>query len=99
MIASISQKFVKGVGFSNGCALLTLYQPPPLVKSCLMASNDATTPMGIVWVSTFASTMTGTLVMMGRPLASTCGTSTIAATPLVNTCFPAASSMGDDSTD
>ena len=36
--ASISTKFVKPVGFSNGCAELTLKKPPPLVPSSLIAS-------------------------------------------------------------
>src|SRR5581483_3068879 len=97
-MTSISQKFVNGVGFSNGCALFTLYQPPPLVKSCLMDSKDATGPTGMLWVSTFASTMTGMLVMIGTPLASTCGTSTITATPLVISGFPSAPSFGDETT-
>jgi hypothetical protein len=33
--ANISKKLEKGVGFSNGCALLALKNPPPLVPSCL----------------------------------------------------------------
>ena len=77
MIANISRKLESGVGFSKGCALLTLNQPPPLVKSCLMDSNAATPPSGMGWVSTLASTMTGTLVMIGAPLTSTCATSTM----------------------
>ena len=58
-------------------------------------------PSGIGWVSTFASTMTGTLVMIGAPLASTCGTSTITAAPLAMTGWPLASSFGhgDDQLD
>ena len=31
-------KFVKGLGFSKGCALLTLKKPPPFVPSSLMNS-------------------------------------------------------------
>ena len=41
---SISTKFVSGVGFSNGWALLALKKPPPLVPSSLIASCDATGP-------------------------------------------------------
>jgi hypothetical protein len=37
-IVNIDQKFVHGVGFSNGCAALALKNPPPLVPSCLIAS-------------------------------------------------------------
>src|SRR5580658_2039717 len=94
MMASNSRKFVRGVGFSNGCALFTLYQPPPLVKSCLMDSSAATGPTGMAWVFTAAFTITGWLVMMGAPLASSCGTSTITATPLVIIGWPFASSFG-----
>ena len=47
-IANIDQKFVHGVGFSNGWAALALKKPPPLVPSCLMASWLATGPMAIV---------------------------------------------------
>src|ERR1700733_11182537 len=80
MIASISRKFVKGVGFSNGCALFTLYQPPPLVKSCLMASKEATPPPGRGMVLTVAFTITATpLVIIGWPLASSLGWDTVKA--------------------
>src|SRR5215471_20840852 len=37
-IVNIDQKFVHGVGFSNGCAEFALKKPPPLVPSCLMIS-------------------------------------------------------------
>src|SRR5882724_5050651 len=94
MIASISQKLVNGVGFSNGWALFTLYQPPPLVKSCLMASKAATPPRGMGCVSTLASTITGTLVMMTAPFVSFCGTSTVTATPLAMTGWPFSSILG-----
>src|SRR5271166_2011889 len=94
MMASISQKSVNGVGFSNGWALFTLYQPPPFVKSCLMDSSDATGPMGMGCVVTLASTITGTFVIMGAPLPSTCGTSTITGLPFSTTAFPAASILG-----
>src|SRR5580698_4687708 len=96
MMASNSRKFVRGVGFSNGCALFTLYQPPPLVKSCLMDSSEATGPTGIAWAFTGAFTITGWLVMMAAPLASSCGTSTITGWPLVSTGWPFASSLGWD---
>ena len=46
-IASIAMKFDSGVGFSNGCALLALKKPPPLVPNCLMISCDATGPWAI----------------------------------------------------
>ena len=67
---SISRKLVSGVGFSNGWALFWPKNPPPLVPSCLMAICDAAGPVGIGWVVTCASTMTGTLVIMTLPLAS-----------------------------
>ena len=41
---NIDRKFVSGVGFSNGWAVLALKKPPPLVPSCLMASCEATGP-------------------------------------------------------
>ena len=44
-IANIDQKFDHGVGFSNGCAELTLKKPPPLVPSCLIAIWLATGPI------------------------------------------------------
>jgi hypothetical protein len=47
-IASSWAKLVSGVGFSSGCAELTLKKPPPLVPSCLMASCDATGPTAMV---------------------------------------------------
>jgi hypothetical protein len=47
-ISSISMKFVSGVGFSKGCALLVLKKPPPLVPSILIASCEATGPWPIV---------------------------------------------------
>src|SRR6516225_7895563 len=49
-IENISSRFEKGVGFSKGCALLALKNPPPLVPSILMASCDATGPCAIVCV-------------------------------------------------
>ena len=47
--SSISKKLVKPLGFSNGCAELTLKKPPPLVPSILIASCEATGPIAIVW--------------------------------------------------
>ena len=46
--SSISKKFVKPVGFSNGCAEFELKKPPPLVPSSLIASCEATGPIAIV---------------------------------------------------
>src|SRR4029077_14438226 len=43
----ISKKLENGVGFSNGCALLALKNPPPLVPKSLMISCDATGPCAI----------------------------------------------------
>ena len=39
-----------GVGFSYGCAELTLKKPPPLVPSCLIAICEAAGPIGKVCV-------------------------------------------------
>ena len=47
MIASISIRFVNGVGFSYGCAALALKKPPPLVPRFLMISCEATGPCAI----------------------------------------------------
>ena len=47
-IVNIDQKFVHGVGFSNGCAAFALKKPPPFVPSCLMASWLATGPIAMV---------------------------------------------------
>src|SRR6185436_20171017 len=41
---NISKKFESGVGFSNGCELLALKKPPPLVPNSLMISCEATGP-------------------------------------------------------
>ncbi len=35
------------MGFSNGCAELTLKKPPPLLPSCLIAIQPATGPPGM----------------------------------------------------
>src|SRR5271166_6585475 len=96
MIASISQKFVNGVGFSNGCALFTLYQPPPLVKSCLMDSSPATRPTGICWADITTLVITATLVMTMAPLASFTCWSTMTAAPLLVIGTPLSSSFGTE---
>src|SRR6476661_1566872 len=44
---TISKKLENGVGFSNGCALLALKNPPPLVPNSLMISCEATGPCAI----------------------------------------------------
>ena len=64
-IVNISIRLVSGVGFSNGCALLALKKPPPLVPHSLMISCDATGPCAMVCVVTVSIT--------GLPLASTAG--------------------------
>ena len=56
------KKLVNGVGFSNGCALFALKNPPPLVPSSLMISCDATGPCAI--------TCRVTAVVVARPAAS-----------------------------
>jgi len=43
-MATTSIRFDSGVGFSNGCALWAVKNPPPLVPSCLMATCDAAGP-------------------------------------------------------
>jgi hypothetical protein len=48
-ISSISMKPVSGVGFSKGCAELTLKKPPPSPLSSLIASWEATGPSAIDW--------------------------------------------------
>ena len=50
-IAKLVMKSVSGLGFSNGCAELTLKKPPPLVPSALMISWLATGPRAIVCVA------------------------------------------------
>src|SRR5579864_8876483 len=64
-IENSSIKFEYGVGFSNGCALLALKNPPPLVPHSLMISCDATGPCAMVCVVTVSIT--------GLPLPSTTG--------------------------
>jgi hypothetical protein len=41
---NISMKFENGVEFSNGCAELTLKNPPPFVPSCFIAICEAAGP-------------------------------------------------------
>ncbi len=50
-MSRISTKFESQVGFSNGCAELTLKKPPPLVPSCLMTSCEATGPASSDWIT------------------------------------------------
>ncbi len=61
-MAIISSRLVSGVGFSKGCALFALKNPPPLVPSSLMISCEATGPWAITWVVT--------AVAVARPAAS-----------------------------
>ena len=91
---SISKKLVSGVGFSKGCALFWPKKPPPLVPRCLMAICEAAGPVGISWVVTCWSTITGTFVIITLPWASFWGTSTITGAPLDRTAWPWASSCG-----
>ena len=49
-IASICSRLANALGFSNGCALLALKKPPPLVPSSLIASCEATGPIASVCV-------------------------------------------------
>ena len=51
-IENISIRLTSGVGFSNGCALLALKKPPPLVPSILIASCEATGPCAMLCVVT-----------------------------------------------
>ena len=50
-ISNNSTKLVSGVGFSKGCAELTLKKPPPSPLKSLMASCEATGPRAIVCVA------------------------------------------------
>jgi hypothetical protein len=45
---------VRGVGFSNGCALLALKKPPPFVPISLMIYCEATGPCAISCSTTIA---------------------------------------------
>ena len=47
-IASISRKFVRPFGFSNGTAEFESKKPPPFVPSCLIAIWEAAGPRVIV---------------------------------------------------
>ncbi len=49
---SISRKLESGVGFSYGCAELTLKKPPPFVPSCLIAICEAAGPTARIWLVT-----------------------------------------------
>ena len=46
--------FVTGLGFSNGCAMFALKNPPPFVPSISMGVIDATGPPGILCAVTGA---------------------------------------------
>ena len=56
-IERVSRRLESGVGFSNGCAELTLKKPPPLVPSCLMAIWEAAGPTAICWWVTGAPSL------------------------------------------
>ena len=45
---SISRKLLNGVGFSKGCELFALKNPPPFVPNCLIAICEAAGPIGII---------------------------------------------------
>ena len=74
-IASNSRKLDSGVGFSNGCAELTLKKPPPLVPSCLIAICEAAGPSGIVCSVAVAFSVTGLpfLVLQRLPIRAVLG--------------------------
>ncbi len=76
-IASTSRKFDSGVGFSNGCAELTLKKPPPLVPSCLIAICEAAGPTAITCSFCVAFSVTGLPFssLSGWPAASSFGLS------------------------
>ena len=62
---NIARKFESGVGFSNGCALLALKKPPPLVPNCLMISCDATGPCAMVCAARLRPSCTGVVRLAG----------------------------------
>ncbi len=81
-MSTISNRLVNGVGFSNGCALLALKKPPPLVPSSLMASCDATGPSASIclapssvvtsryaerfWMTPWVTSTSATTTLTGR---------------------------------
>ena len=74
-IASTSRRLLKGVGFSSGCAELTLKKPPPLVPSCLMATWLAAGPTATIWVlTTVESAWNGWTSVTSREAAMVCTT-------------------------
>ena len=50
VMAQVSTKFERGVGFSNGCAEFGPKYPPPFVPSCLIDTTPAVTPRAIACV-------------------------------------------------
>ncbi len=79
-IATISRKFVSGVGFSNGCAELALKNPPPLLPSSLMISWVAIGPRAIVCCApSSVVAVAGPSKVCGTP----CQTRTIAKTTAI----------------
>ncbi|CFO32747.1 Uncharacterised protein [Bordetella pertussis] len=71
-IASISSRLDQALGFSYGWAELALKKPPPLVPSSLMASCEATGPMGRVCTRVTTVSVRGWPAgpVMGWPCAS-----------------------------
>ena len=64
-IASISTKFESHVGFSYGCAELTLKNPPPFVPSSLIASCEATGPADSDWITPWETRTSPTAIESG----------------------------------
>src|SRR5271168_967603 len=74
-IKNICRKLVSGVGFSKGCELLALKNPPPFVPNILMASCEATGPMAITcWVITLVLGLPSAPVVVTLCGSSTCAT-------------------------
>ena len=68
-IESICMKLERGVGFSKGSGV-GVEIAAAIGSNILIATWEATGPCGMVCSSTFCSTITGTFVMIGLPLAS-----------------------------
>ena len=66
-MARTSRKFASAVGFSKGCAELTLKKPPPLVPSCLMAIWEAAGPTAMT------CSVSVDFFIFGWPVASSTG--------------------------
>ncbi len=73
-MASTSRKVASGVGFSKGCAELTLKKPPPLVPSCLMAICEAAGPTAMTCSVSLA------FFVFGWPLSSRAGLPSLSVT-------------------